>query len=409
MSTATTWPDRLTELLRQRGVAVDGTDPIDVLYAASEPAHKLGPVLLSAWEAQGHDIGPAARAQLEALRRTASRRTGLVAELDETAGGITVVKGPSLAARYPDGWVRHYVDLDLCLADEGKLFAVWAWLAEHGFEPASVGTFRSSGRTNWAVSMVGPSPTPYAEPPEYVDLQTYDLYGHPPALPSRDVTGTGGLPAADVQAVHDVLAILEERFQRPFSTRDLLDVVVCYDALSQPARERLPALVEANGLAPEWVALLGMIGDPGALGLPVAAPLPGERLRGLASRRATALRDLRRARTRARQRLQRRLLGLDVPKQPHGHAEPPQARLRRLLRESADRMLDLGDRARSWEDGLLLFGVLVSPEAQPPQAWGLSPAGAPRIAETPNGRYLLTAGREVTEREVAEARRDASG
>ncbi|MFI9811344.1 nucleotidyltransferase family protein [Saccharothrix variisporea] len=248
-----------------------GVDPDEhprlLLRAAREQGWSLPVTVLSLLARDGVALGSGSG---DELRRARARKAEYAGTVDAmvTATGGRVVKGPSLAELYPDGVDRAVGDIDFIVPDEAALWrAAAVVLDRHPVETINLSLFGQPER-GVLVVLEWQADDPVLDNDFKVEICTTPFAGDAAAVPVRS-----GLPAD--RRVADLLALGEERFQRPFSAKDLLDIAVvggverlAVDDLVDAARRLL--------LAPELVELFDRADEAGVLGA-LAPALPGLR------------------------------------------------------------------------------------------------------------------------------------
>jgi hypothetical protein len=217
---------------------------------------------LSAAVVRGLPLRPAAAGYLARVRR---RMVDLYAVADQLAAAhrVTVLKGMRIAAHLPAGLLRESGDVDLVAADEASLWGCVLELRQrYGAVPQGVSVLQPAagapGRLHLGVSMKWPAEEPYLDKPMGADVTTCAFSGDFRGVPVR------AEPLADVDLC-SLFAVAEERFQRKFRVKDLLDLVALAGVLD---RRLGPDLVEqvteqarALCLAPELRRLVGKAAD----------------------------------------------------------------------------------------------------------------------------------------------------
>jgi len=208
---------------------------------------------LSAMAAGGHPLPPAAAEHLARARR----RTAELHEVGRRLAaepGVTVIKGARIAAHLPPGLLRESGDVDLVAAGQAALWRCVALLRErHGAVPQTVSVLRApGGGMHVGVALKWPAEEPYLDKPLGADVTTCAFAGDFRGVPVR------AEPPADPDLC-SLFAVAEERFQRPFRARDLLDLAVLAEVLATRLGEQLVDVVAGHAarlcLAPELRAL----------------------------------------------------------------------------------------------------------------------------------------------------------
>ncbi len=84
-------------------------------------AHRLHLLAARRWRALGREVPPELRLEERASAVSSISVQALVRRIrDAVDGPLVVIKGPEVAARYPDPTLRPYSDLDLLVPDTGK-------------------------------------------------------------------------------------------------------------------------------------------------------------------------------------------------------------------------------------------------------------------------------------------------
>jgi hypothetical protein len=277
-------PDALRQLLVSRGVP-GAADDESLLRAARAPEHKLSVTLLSAWEAAGRELEPAQLAELGDNRRRIDRYRSTWELIGAVAPEARLVKGAMIASRYPDGLIRAAGDLDvICPADQ--LWLAASALIEQGWQLAAFTLLNArtpepprrhsrGGRApEISIALYQPSDSDIEDPYE-VELRTLDV-ATSMRLPAWRLSGT---PMSSIAS--SVLALVAERWERPFRSRDVYDLAVLSDHLDRADLAGLRAGLTVTGLWPEQRELSGLLRRSG---LRPAPELPGARWCALRAR-----------------------------------------------------------------------------------------------------------------------------
>lgn len=264
--------------LLHRLLGVDDDETPDVLVrAARGEGWTLPELVLSVVEKNGRALDAAAA---DELRRARARHRRYVELLEEITAAISarVIKGPSLAARYPEGLVRPVGDLDLVVADEEAVWrAVRVVMDRHPIHDVHVSFFGHPQR-HLNVVVAWPGEDSLLDKKHVVDICTAAY----PGERGGPVQARAELPEDSFAS--DLLALCEERFQRPFGVKDFIDVAVL--GLSETDRDQVVDAAAAWQLAPELRELLDLAAahvDLGCLG-PVRDALQAPAARELARR-----------------------------------------------------------------------------------------------------------------------------
>ncbi|PGH41750.1 Uncharacterised nucleotidyltransferase [Micromonospora sediminicola] len=272
-----------------------------LLRAARDSSVTLPHLVLSLLEREGTTLGSGSSDELRRARQRAARYRDILTRARELAD-VRVLKGPSLAARYPAGVLRPVGDLDLVVADEAGLWRVaHAVLDAYPVEHLDLTLLRDDVRQHVMVGLSWPADDPLLDRDVKVELSTTALPGN-----GRDVPARRRLP--DDPWLADLLTLAEEGLQRRFTPKDVVDVLVLIDAAHPvPDDAAIVAVARDNHLAPELAQLLARCS-------PV---LPADRRDGLDAALACAV-----AEERARRAAQ------PDPADPSAVAATPEERLR---------------------------------------------------------------------------------
>jgi hypothetical protein len=354
------------------GSARATADQDSLLAAASSDRHKLAATLLSIWERDGADLPDASRAQLAAYRERRDCYQDVWEKVSKIAPDAFVLKGAALAALYPPGVLRAAGDLDLVCPSPDGLWAIAAHLVGEGWELAAFTVLRArpgdSLSQHVLVELIRPGPPEIGEELA-VGLTTAEIItrtSQPPFQLAR--------PARSPLAASAV-ALVAERWERDLRSRDLLDLALLSERLTESDVEDLRDGLARTGLWPEWANVAD------------AVARQGWRCVQLPEARANARREQIRRIGRAARRGPRpvRLLALFAQERADRETGRTGALIADLVhRIGALRVLALG---------LPLFGVPLGDAGQPaPRALELVRVGRHVLARTPVGSFLLTAG-----------------
>jgi hypothetical protein len=205
-------------------------------------------ILLSAAETEGLPLTPEHAAELGRGRRRAAGYRELGDDL-RAMPGVTLHKGPSLGRHYPEGWMRPCGDLDVIAEGEDTLWQVIDTVARRfPVEDPMVSLIQHGGERHLFVSVGWPAADPKTTPASRVEVSTFAYGGEPGLVPMRSAQPSN-------QWLADLLALTEERFQREFDPKDVLDLACALNSPKAPALERVVAAAEEYLLAPELLEL----------------------------------------------------------------------------------------------------------------------------------------------------------
>jgi hypothetical protein len=230
--------------------------PGRLLFAARKEHHTLPYLVLSAIHREGGAMSDAARHELARAERRVRHYERV---LDRVTARVPVspVKGPLIATSYPEDLLRPQGDLDLVTDGEADLWrAIRVLMAD---TPLYVGVSVLGVATrHLVVTLTWPPEDPLLDPELRVEVCTAALVGDYAAVPIR-----AALPE-DVTTAN-LLALAEERFQRPFHARDAIDLHM----IDRTPCPDVPVLAEAAHdyhLAPELRELVLHAGRRAPLG-----------------------------------------------------------------------------------------------------------------------------------------------
>ncbi|MEU8587416.1 hypothetical protein AB0C59_10485 [Streptomyces sp. NPDC048664] len=237
-----------------------------LLRRARQEGAVVSTLVLSLAEREGVPLGEGSRGELARM----TRRSELYRDLDaavRAVPGARTVKGPSLARYYPDHLLRSIGDLDVVVPDEATLWRVLGEVLDRQEAGEVLMTeLREGGRRDLLVSVWWLGEDPMLDLDRGVEVTTF-AYG---GLPERAVPLRPELPADQTHA--DVLAVAEERFQRDFTLKDVLDLVFVLTSPAAPDPAALARAAADHALAPELEELCRKAAGHPAL----AAVIPAE-------------------------------------------------------------------------------------------------------------------------------------
>jgi hypothetical protein len=210
------------------------------------------PTWLSTAEARGIPLSPAAKDLLDRERR----RVAILhetAELMAAAHAVTVLKGVRIARHLPEGMLRQSGDVDLVADDEAAMWAcVQDLMGRFGAVPQGVSVMRGA-TTHYGVALKWPAEEPFLDKPMGADVTTCAFAGTFDGVPIRVA------PPED-DDLCSVFAVAEERFQRKYRLKDLLDLLALADAaedrFGNALLELIPRHAQELCLAPELGRLI---------------------------------------------------------------------------------------------------------------------------------------------------------
>jgi hypothetical protein len=255
----------VARIMRAQG-APPGLGAQDLLEESRAPRHKLAVTLLSCYAVEGR-LPTGGLAQLAAHRARIERYAQTWARLRAAAPDAYLIKGPRIAACYPDGVLRAAGDLDVVIRDPLALWRAATVLRDHGWTVEALTLMprrRRGAGHDLLMSIKWPADSVLPEPYE-VELRTPDIatsvYHSPVQLP-----GGAGDPLAA-----SVVALVAERRERQYTSRDLLDLTLLGARLSGTGWALVSDGLAAASLWPHWREIRARVARAG-LDLPGAAP-----------------------------------------------------------------------------------------------------------------------------------------
>jgi hypothetical protein len=186
------------------------------------------------------------------------RRVAVLHRLGEElaqAHGLSVLKGPRIAQYLPAPLLRQSGDVDLVAPDQASLWRCVLDLRER-FDavPQGVSVLDGPAGIHLGIAMKWPAEEPYLDKPMGADITTCAFSGDLRRVPVRAAT----LAADDLCGL---FAVAEERFQRKYRIKDLLDLLVLADVLENRLGDDLVEVICVTAvdlaLAPELRQLIG--------------------------------------------------------------------------------------------------------------------------------------------------------
>lgn len=359
----------VTRVMAARGVS-PGLTAAETLQAARSPRHKLAVTLLSCWDAAGQSLPAGGTDELDAHRHRIEGYRHVWEQLRAVAPSAYLLKGPSVADCYPAGTLRAAGDLDVVIRDAEPLLRAAALLARSGWQSAAFALMPGHGRHgndyDLLVSMQRPSDTALSEPQE-VELRTTDIATSMCYPPVR-LRGADADPLAA-----SMVALVAERWERPYTSRDLIDLAVIAWRMPERGWTLVRDGLDAASLWPQWREFRNLLAGVG-LSVPAATPA----CRGTAGRR---LRD--RGRGLASWAHPVRAAGMLAVRTVDADRGRAADALARALHKQ------LGAR-RLLAAGVTLYGVPFD-DARPSTGLALADCGGHLLARTPVGTFLLVA------------------
>ncbi|UCA51077.1 hypothetical protein LEL86_18075 [Streptomyces sp. WA6-1-16] len=344
----------------------------ELLRAARDSRHKLAATLLTLWRESGEELTAAETSELLLHQERIEYYRQLWSALLKLAPGAYVLKGMSIASLYPPRILRSAGDIDVICPAHATLWDCSRHLTSDGWELAAftLGPSRPGDGVPFHLGAEfrkpapGPSPDPYA-----VGLCTAEIMTDIRA-PAWQLTRAAHSPSAA-----DAVALVAERWERPFRSRDLMDLALLLRDLDDADIARLPEELARIGLWPQWREAMRALRNHG---MEPARVLPS-------ARAATGHARLHRtARSMMRWISPVRALALVAQSGTEGGGG-------RLAEVASDLVHSRIGTRRLLRAGLPLFGIPL--DAEPARRLHLDDVGRHLVARTPLGSFLLVAGR----------------
>lgn len=370
----------VTALLGESGENPDARAEAVAVMRQAQPSFVA--TLLSAWQAEGDDLNPALRYDLDAARRRIDFYRSVSARVLAEAPGLTPIKGLEVADLYPAGLVRSMNDLDFVASAETDLWPAVTMLRDDGWTIDTATFSHLDGALQVMVSLRRPNEDVYLLP-YGVEVATYYTLG--------DLGGVGPvrvLPTAwRTPVVKNTLMLLYERFEQPYRTRDLVDTALVHAAADRVELSHLAEAVSRLGLSREYAELATLTNRAGLGPLPVPPMSGWSRPVARARRLARGASFFRRPVIGAARHLQRRLVSgkLGGPEMPAWASISARMPVGRAIRA-----------------GLLGFGLPLEGPVPTVDAAVLRARGKTAWVDTPVGRFLLAIGDDVSRSVVDE-------
>jgi hypothetical protein len=375
--------DLVAVLTACAGEEVNGPGETVALLRQSQPS--LTATLLSAWQAEGRELSPALRSELDVDRARVDYYRTVSADVMSKVPGLTSVKGLEILDLYPAGWTRRLNDLDLIAASESDLWLACDLLIADGWEIDTATFSYFAGAVQVMTSMRRLSDDPY-DIPYGIELATYYALGNFGAIsPLAQMPESWRVPA-----IKNIIMLLYERYEQPFRARDLIDVVFLHDALRGDELADLHEAVVSLRLGVEYSELIALVEKVGL------QPLPSWPARRLATSAIRARRLARGASYFLRpvaatgRHMQRRLITGEI-----GRAES-------RAWDVVQRYLPV---PAAMSGGLLAFGLPLDGPRPVVTSTVLYRRADLAWADTPLARFLLTIGDFVSEEQFDEISR----
>ncbi|NKI44159.1 nucleotidyltransferase family protein [Streptomyces physcomitrii] len=241
--------------------------------------HKLRIVLASALLTEGYPLTPGLAYEVSFWREQEQRYGGLVGELTRAVPELRRMKGPEIGRLYPPGWLRDSTDVDLVARTPRQVWEAAGHLRDQGWQPDSLAFQGTERGVDVALNMVRPSHDELLLDHQAVELVSMETTGRPwrvrPVSDPPGVRRTG--PA------RQLLALLEEGFERDWRARDLLDASLLLVEITEEGVPALAREVDALGLGRQWHTLTRRLRGYGLVD-DALLPAPGRPWRASAQR-----------------------------------------------------------------------------------------------------------------------------
>jgi hypothetical protein len=208
---------------------------------------------LSSAVARGIAVDRGAQEYLARIRRRVDE-LHMLGEKMAQAHQLRLIKGARIAAFMPGGLLRQSRDVDLVAPDEESLWRCALDLRRrYDAVPQSVSLMESEAGIHVGLTLKWPAEEPYLDKPMGADITTCAFAGNFAGVPVR-----AQAPLDD--DLCGLFAVAEERFQRAYRIKDMLDLLVLAPALEERLGDRLGDVVCDHAvrlaLAPELRQLI---------------------------------------------------------------------------------------------------------------------------------------------------------
>lgn len=193
-------------------------------------------------------IGGGSADELRRARSRAVRYAALYREISAVTSA-RMLKGAAVARYYPSDLVRSSNDVDLLVPDEAALWkAARVVCGQAELTSANVALLQVDGRAHVVLGLSWESEDPLLDRDFRTEISTLALVGDYVRVRPRTT-----LP--DSEPLAALMCLAEERFQREFGTRDVLDVLMMFDH-TPPQPTEIAATATEYQRAPELLELL---------------------------------------------------------------------------------------------------------------------------------------------------------
>jgi len=157
-------------------------EPAEIVALVRQAQPSFAATLYSAWQAEGTELNPALRAELDAGRARVDFYRSVAAQVMSAVSGLTTIKGLEVAALYPDGLVRYMNDLDFIACSERTMWEAVSFLLEDGWDLDTATFSRIEGALRVMVSLRRPNEDRY-QLPYGIELAPYYTLGNQGGIP----------------------------------------------------------------------------------------------------------------------------------------------------------------------------------------------------------------------------------
>ncbi|TMQ69208.1 MAG: nucleotidyltransferase family protein [Candidatus Eisenbacteria bacterium] len=210
-------------------------------------------LLASAWRAEGKPLSSDVEEELAFWNGQIARYRIAYGLLEARIPSIEVQKGIALQDLYPAGWIRDCGDLDLTLGSRRDVWAAAALLREHGWDSPGCSLILVGDRLEVVVGLWQSPPANRFSNEQRIELASIRFAGNSGTVPPCSQIVTSETPSARIR---HLLAILEERFERTFGVRDVIDGSVLIQGAEAIEMRAFFATLDRLSLWPEWRHLL---------------------------------------------------------------------------------------------------------------------------------------------------------
>lgn len=345
----------------------------DLVLAVIRESQRIAPTLFTAWIHDGRAITPVMGGVVEEEAARQERTRRITERVVREHPQAVILKGQSIADMYPAGVLRETRDLDLFLPSLTELWDAARSLIADRFHVMALTLRQVDGAAHALLSLE--RIIDRLRWPEHVELTTLMLSGN-----IRDVPATPLIQVSSA-VTRNIVLLLEERFQRSFIARDLVDATILLRSISPCDGDEFVTTIGQLELAPELAELVTRLDALGLLQADVPAKLMPPDL----------IERSQRERRKRRWGRSLTLTGLVAM----GQAQMLSGRLGRVRRTLWRRAIAATSGERLWRSGVAFFGAATDRATADSFELRLARRTPYASAETPIGSFILSPSGEI--------------